>query len=120
MQRAMGHENVPKLTESQVDEVLAQRRQVMDYIHDDNTRDSYDAKFYLVVVLIFITVFSLIVIYWKPELFSQVLSFLAGIFGGGLGGVRLSAERKELRQPFTMSKMCPEGRLVHLGTKLNS
>jgi len=73
-------------TERQVDEVLSQRRQVIGYIHDDKKTDSYDSKFYLVVVLIFILVFSGLVLWFKSDLFPEVLSFLAGLFGGGIGG----------------------------------
>ena len=94
VQRAMGLENAPKFTESQIDEVLSQRRQVFDHIHSDNQRDSWDSKFYLIVILVFILIFAGAVLNWKPDLFSQVLSFLAGIFGGGLGGYGYALKNK--------------------------
>lgn len=86
LQRAMGADTTPNFTEAQVDEMLSQRREISKYIYDDKKQDSKDSKFNLIVVLIFILLFSGGVLIYKPELFSQVLSFLAGLFGGGLGG----------------------------------
>jgi cytochrome c1 len=85
LQKMVGGNNFTP-TEKQVDEILAQKSKIIDYVHRDKQRSSYDSKFYLIVVLIFVLIFSGLVIYFKPDLFSQVLSFLTGIFGGGLGG----------------------------------
>lgn len=94
MQRVIGLDNTSNFTPQQVDEVLAQRREISGYIHKDRVRDSWDSKFYLVAILIFVLIFSGSVLYLKPDLFAEVLSFLAGIFGGGLGGYGFAKAKK--------------------------
>lgn len=86
LQKIAGEDGASDLSESQVNEVLAQRRQVTDYIHKDRERESFDLKFYLVIILVFILIFSGGVLWRKPDAFSEVLSLLIGLFGGGFGG----------------------------------
>ena len=52
----------------------------------EENQASYDGKFYLVVVCVFIIVFSALVLKYYPEVFSQVLSLIIGLFGGGAVG----------------------------------
>src|ERR1700722_215113 len=73
-------------TEKQVDEILAQRAKVIDYVHEDKKIASADSRFYLKMVLVFVLIFAALVLWLDKDIFSQVLSFLAGLFGGGLGG----------------------------------
>lgn len=94
MQKVLGADNTPDFTKEQVDELLSQKRQITGYVHDDKKRDSWDNKFYLVIVLIFVLIFSCLVLWKKPELFNETLSFLAGTFGGGLGGYGLASRKK--------------------------
>lgn len=78
-------QNLP-VTEDHVAEMLAQRRQINEYINKDNGRKSWDQKYYLTVGLSFILIISGLVIFTKPEYFTQVLSLIIGGFGGfGLG-----------------------------------
>jgi hypothetical protein len=86
MQKVLGSDNSPDFTKEQVDELLSQKREITGYIHEDKKSDSWDNKFYLVAILIFVLLFSCLVLWKKPEFFSEVLSFLTGVFGGGLGG----------------------------------
>lgn len=82
-----GNSNLP-VNETHVTEMLAQRRQINDYINADKARDSWDQKYYLTAGLVFILLISLLVIFTKPEYFTQVLSLVIGGFGGfGLGRV---------------------------------
>ena len=51
LQKIIGQDNTPPLNETQVSEVLAQRRQIADFVHQDRKRESYDSKFILLAVL---------------------------------------------------------------------
>lgn len=86
MQRVLGTDNTPEFTKEQVDELLSQKREVSKYIHEDKIRESKDSKFYIVIILLFVFAFSSLILFKRPELFSEVLSFLAGLFGGAFGG----------------------------------
>ncbi len=94
LQKVLGADNTPNFTKEQVDELLSQKREITGYIHEDKKRESRDSKFYLLVVLIFVILFSGLVMWKKPDLFSEVLSFLTGAFGGGLGGYGIAQKRK--------------------------
>lgn len=94
LQKVLGADNNPNFTKEQVDELLSQKRETTGYIHKDKIRDSWDSKFYLITILTFILIFSSLILYKKPDLFNEVLSFLAGIFGGGLGGYGLALNKK--------------------------
>lgn len=85
LQKMIG-ENSPNFTKEQVDEILSQRREIAGYIHKDRKTESYDGKFYLIVIISFILIFSGLVLWAKPDIFSQVLSLIVGLFGGGIGG----------------------------------
>lgn len=77
--------NLP-ITEVHVSEMLAQRRQINEFISDDKKRGSWDQKYYLTIGLVFILIISGLVIFTHPEYFTQVLSLIIGGFGGfGLG-----------------------------------
>ena len=86
MQKVLGTDSTPDFTKEQVDELLSQKRETTGFIHADKKRDSYDNKFYLVVVCLFVIAFSALVLKYYPEVFSQVLSLVVGLFGGGAGG----------------------------------
>lgn len=86
MQKVLGQDNTPNLTEKQVDELLSQRREITSYIHEDKKRESRDSKFGLVTILVFILLFSGLVLWKYPGSFSEVLSLLIGLFGGAFGG----------------------------------
>lgn len=94
LQKVLGADNTPNFTEKQVDELLAQKREITGFIHEDKKRESRDGKFYLTSVLAFILLFSGLVMWKKPDLFSEVLSFLVGVFGGSLGGYGLASRIK--------------------------
>ena len=89
-----GSDSTPELTEEQTDEILAQRREISRYIHEDKKRASYDGKFYLLAMLLFIMLFSLVVLRYKPEVFSEVLSLVLGALGGGIGGYGIGKSRQ--------------------------
>ena len=93
MQKIIGAENSPNFTKEQIDELLSQRREIATYIHADRKSDSFDSKFYLVAILIFVILFSLLVLWLKPDMFLEVLSFLVGLLGGGGVGYGLRAAR---------------------------
>lgn len=86
LQKAMGQDTSPDLTKEQVDEVLSQQRQVKEYIHRDRERESFDSKFYLISILVFILIFAGAVLWKYPDFFPEVLSLLIGLFGGAFGG----------------------------------
>lgn len=91
MANLTNQQNLP-VTEDHVAEMLSQRRQINEYINKDNGRKSWDQKYYLTIGLVFILLISGLVIFTKPEYFTQVLSLIIGGFGGfGLG----RATRKE-------------------------
>lgn len=94
MQRVLGTDNSPDFTSEQVDELLSQKRQVNEFVHEDKKRDSADAKFYMVVILVFILLFTALILWRRPDYFGEVLSFLAGLFGGSLGGYGWSSRHK--------------------------
>lgn len=77
------------LTERQIDEALSQRREVNSYIHKErmqkHTRFEMSSK-YQIYYFLAILVFSGIVMFYKPEYFTEVLYALFGFLGGyGLG-----------------------------------
>ena len=86
LQKIFGSDNTPNFTKEQVDELLAQKREVTGYIHKDKIQESKDNKFYFVAIILFILIFSGGVLWKHPDLFNMVLGFLAGLFGGSLGG----------------------------------
>ena len=86
LQKAIGVESAPNFTEQQVDELLSQRREIAGYVQADKKRDSMDSKIYFIGILVFILIFSGFILYKDPNMFPSVLSFLAGLFGGGVGG----------------------------------
>lgn len=94
LQRVLGADNTPNFTEKQVDELLAQKREIAGFIHNDKKRESDDERFYLMVTLLFVVLFSGLVLWREPDLFKEVLTFLAGLFGGGLGGYGLASRKK--------------------------
>lgn len=93
MQKVLGTDSAPDFTKEQVDELLSQKRETAGYIHADKKRESYDNKFYLVVICIFVIVFSALVLKYYPEVFSQVLSLVIGLFGGGAGGYAVAKSK---------------------------
>lgn len=94
MQRVLNADNSPDFTSEQIDELLAQKRQVNEFVHEDKKRESENSKFFLTVVLLFILIFSAMIVWKLPEYFGEVLSFLAGLFGGTLGGYGWSSRNK--------------------------
>jgi len=57
-------------------------------------QESKDNKFFFSIILVFVLVFSSVVLWQKPDLFGEVLSFLTGVFGGGLGGYGFASRKK--------------------------
>lgn len=94
LQKVLGADNTPNFTKEQVDELLSQKREITKFIHEDKKSESRDGKFYLIIILAFILLFSGLVLWKKPELFSEVLSFLTGALGGGLGGYGLASKNR--------------------------
>ncbi|HUD04055.1 MAG TPA: hypothetical protein VMR73_01000 [Candidatus Paceibacterota bacterium] len=97
MQKIIGEGGITP-TSQQFDEILAQRKTVYGYIHDERMQDhekfkisSKDNKFTLVVVLLFILIISGGVLIWRPDYFTQVISALLG-FAGGFGFGRSKIE----------------------------
>ena len=87
MTNLSNQQNLP-ITEGHVSEMLAQRRQINEFISDDKKRGSWDQKYYLTVGLVFILLISGLLLLTRPEYFTQVLSLIIGGFGGfGLGRV---------------------------------
>src|SRR5687768_2176477 len=78
-QKVLGTDNTPPMTSEQMDKLIDQRGKIIDYVHKDKKRDSFDAKFYLIAVLVFIVIFAGLVMWKLPEYFGEVLSFLAGL-----------------------------------------
>lgn len=93
LQKITGTDNPPVFTEEQTNEILSQRRKITEYIHEDRKKDSYDSKFYLVVIVLFVFAFSALVLHKYPEIFSQVLSLVIGLFGGGASGYAIGKSR---------------------------
>lgn len=93
LQKITGAENTQVFTEEQTNEILSQRRKITEYVHEDRKRDSYDGKFYLVVVVLFVFAFSALVLHLYPEVFSQVLGLVIGLFGGGAGGYAIGKSK---------------------------
>ncbi len=93
LQKVLGTESVPEFTREQVDEVLSQKREVTNFIHEDKKRESKNNRFYLGFILVFILLFAGMVLFKDPEYFDIVLGFLAGIFGGGIGGYGLGLRK---------------------------
>ena len=84
----MGNQQSNQVTEDHINELLAQRRQVNEYVNEDRKRSSWDKKYYLTIGLAFILLISCLIIFTHPEFFTQVLSLIIGGFGGfGLGKV---------------------------------
>ena len=82
----LGNQGSLPVTEEHVAEMLAQRRQINEFINEDKRRSSYDQKYYLTGGLIFVLLISALTIFTHPEYFTQVLSLIIGGFGGfGLG-----------------------------------
>lgn len=80
-----GQQDLP-VNEEHITEILAQRRQINEFINKDKERVSWDGRYYLTAGLIFILLISALVILTHPEYFTQVLALIIGGFGGfGLG-----------------------------------
>ncbi len=82
MQKILGTDSTPDFTKEQVDELLSQKRETTGYIHADKIRESSDNRFFLVIICIFVFLFSALVLIYYPEAFSEVLSLIVGLFGG--------------------------------------
>jgi hypothetical protein len=89
LQKVIGSGEQDSLTEEQKTELLAQRRQISEYIHEDKRRASSDERFRLVSLMLFVFLFSGLVLLFKPDSFEQVLALVIGLFGGGAGGYAL-------------------------------
>ncbi len=76
-----GGQDLP-VNEDHVTEMLSQRRQINEFINKDKGRDSKDRKYFLTAGLIFILLISALIIFTRPEYFTQVLSLIIGGFGG--------------------------------------
>lgn len=79
---SLGNQQNLPVNEEHVTEMLSQRRQINELINVDKGRASYDKKYFLTAGLIFILVISGLVIFTRPEYFTQVLALIIGGFGG--------------------------------------
>jgi hypothetical protein len=81
------------MTEAHVDEYLSQRREVHKYIHEEQMQEherfkisSQDHRFYFAIATAFVVLIAGAVLFFQPDLFSEVLFALLGFLGGfGLG-----------------------------------
>ncbi len=100
MQRVIGQDAYTP-TLAQIDEIIAQKGKIVDYIREDRKEDhdkfkisSKNGLHYFYGSLVFITVIAGAVLWQKPEYFTQVLSALLGFAGGfGLGQSKKSFSR---------------------------
>ena len=58
LQKVLGTDNSPDFTKEQIDELLSQKREITGYVHKDKIQESWDSKFYLVIILLFILILS--------------------------------------------------------------
>lgn len=89
LQKVMADEHAFNLTEAQIDETLAQRRQVHEYIHKERMQKHEQFKLSwrsnligLCGTLIFIFTFGILIFIYRPEYIQQFLSAVLGFFGG--------------------------------------
>lgn len=94
LQKIIGQDSTPDLTSEQIDKIIDQRSTIASYVHADKKRDSFDYKFVLIVILLFILLFSALVLWKYPDTFPQVLSLIIGLLGGGAGGYGLGTKSK--------------------------
>lgn len=101
MNQVTGLADTPPLTEKQTDELLAQRRLILDYTRADR-KDAHDRHktntitvriLGLVGVVAFLVIF-LSVLLVKPDLLPELLSLIIG-GGGGYGLGRAQGSNKE-------------------------
>lgn len=86
MQKVMGGEGSFEPNEEQVDEILAQKSKIIDYVHQDKLRDSKDRRFYFLGILIALVTVVLLVLFFAKEYLTQIVSLIVGAFGGyGVG-----------------------------------
>ncbi len=86
MQKVMGGDGSFEPTEEQVDEILAQKSKIIDYIHADKKQDSKDGRFYFLALLIGVGVIILCVLFFAKEYLTQIVSAIVGALGGyGVG-----------------------------------
>ena len=85
LQRVIGKDSLD-ITEKQVDEVLAQQRQIHEFVHQDKQRESWDKRFYFFVTLVASLIVIILVLFFAKQFLTQGLSLIVGGIGGyGLG-----------------------------------
>lgn len=82
LMRGMVGENAFVPTERQVDEMLAQRREVHNFIHEDKKMESKDNRFYFGWTILVCLLIVMFVLFFAKEFLTQVLSLIVGAFGG--------------------------------------
>lgn len=91
-----------KLTEKQVDEILANRCKITDYIHKDKERaherkmrHSYDSKYYFTGgAIVWLIIFIVSMLYYKEQILTILVS--TGTFFGGYGfGAKNKSENEQ-------------------------
>lgn len=100
LEKVMGGESFTP-TSQQFDEILAQRKTVHSYIHEERMQEhdrfkiqSKDGKYQLTVLLVFVLLLAIIVLIWQPDYFTQVLFALLG-FAGGFGVGKYKPQSKQ-------------------------
>ncbi len=74
------------VTSEHLDEILAQRKQVNEFVHEDKKEELAHQRFILRWSLISILVMSVLILWKAPEYFTQVITALiAGLGGFGIG-----------------------------------
>lgn len=79
--RIMGGE-MNDLDKDQIDNLIKQRGQVYEYIHNDRTQESYDNKYYFTGIVVAMLLIVGAVIWQVPEFTTEVLALLIGLVGG--------------------------------------
>lgn len=95
----MGEDSYVPITQ-QVDEILSQKRQVNEFIRDDRRDDHEKFKIssktdlhYFYGSLVFVVLIAVLVLWKKPEYFTEVLSALLEFAGGyGVGQWRKATQ----------------------------
>ncbi|GAB4147198.1 MAG: hypothetical protein OHK0017_08650 [Patescibacteria group bacterium] len=81
------------LTTEQITMVIEQNSKVYEYIHQERMKEleeakvqSFDRRYGLSALLIFLAILAMGTLYFRSEYFDQVMALIIGLLGGGAGG----------------------------------